>query len=151
MPFNLQKDIGVIEIFTLLISVSALIGTLRKKEYGKFWFVEIKENLKDLIIIHLIKSDVYEVKISFEPYKNLKILVEVIDENRAIFADELKPYIEIGNLKQGCALSFNECHSRKIYIEYRDKYNNLYRQILTKSSITERLHKNIWNLTFVGS
>lgn len=154
MLFILSNEIGIVDVLALIISLFALFATLRKKEYGKFWFLEIKENSKSYIIIHLIKSDVYEVKIQFEPYANLNILTEIIQDDNdtsSLFANEPKPYNYISKLKEGSVLRFKQCKSSKIHITFRDKYNNSYSQKLTMDSISKRYHKNFWNLTFFGS
>ncbi|MES2239004.1 MAG: hypothetical protein V4497_01965 [Bacteroidota bacterium] len=151
----MNYQIDLLDIFTLLISVIALIATLRKKEFGKFYFIPKKENQKD-IWIKLIKSDLYDLKFICEPYKDMKCRINLYDCNTQTdstidFPTETEPIFEIGLLKENTIVKFRTCNSSQIHIEFKDKYNNHYTQNLTQERISERRQNNIWNLTFVGT
>mgnify|MGYP003611949954 CR=1 FL=1 len=155
MLIILNYKIDILDIFTMLISIIALLSTLRKKEYGKFYFIP-KNEKEDPIWIKLIKFDLYDLKFSCEPYTNMNCRIDIIDpETQAqsfwCFPSEIKPTFEIGFLKQNTIIKFTHCKSSKINIEFQDKYNNKYSQILTQNNMSKRLHKNFWNLTFVGN
>ena len=155
MLFIVNFKIDIIDIFTLAISIVALLATLRKKEFGKLYFQVLDQNNED-IWLKVIKSDLYDVKIICEPYKDMscriKILNEYDDKDSVLsFPNETNPIVQVGLLKVNTILKFRGCNSTKIHIQYKDKYNNLYRQALNQNNISERKHKNIWNLTFVGS
>jgi hypothetical protein len=151
MPIN----IDALDVFTLIISIIALLATIRKKDYGTFYFISKKEK-QDNTWIKVIKSDLYDLKITFEPYKNMQLRITMYNpednsESLLDFIKEVQPIFELGFLKENCTLKLNSCNCSIIHIEYRDKYNNLYRQSLTKNKISKRTHINFWNLTFVGS
>ena len=87
---------------------------------------------------------------------NMKCRINLYDCNTEkdttlCFIDEIKPIFEIGLLKENTILKFTHCNSSQIHIEYKDKYNNKYTQNLTQKKISTRCHKNVWNLTFVGT
>ena len=150
----INYKIDIIDIFTLAISIFALIATLRKKEFGKFYFIN-KNNENDDIWIKVIKSDLYDLKIICEPYTNMSCRIKIRKENddneEPFFPTESNPIVYLGLLKVNSILKFRGCNSSKVRIEYKDKYNNLYSQEMTQNKITERKHNNIWNLTFVGT
>lgn len=155
MLFILNNQIDILDIFTLIISLMALTATLRKKEFGKFYFMPKKE-INDDIWIRLIKSDLYELRFICEPYSNMQCRINLFnpDDSKDLvleFPKETKPIFEIGLLKENTIVKFRNCKSTIIHIEFKDKYNNLYSQKLTQEKIFKRFHKNIWNLTFVGS
>ena len=146
--------IDLLDIFTLLISFFALFATLRKKEFGKFYFVP-KDNPNQHVWIKVMKSDIYDLKFTCEPYTNMIYRIDFyhpeIKDDNVIFRNEVNPTFEIGLLTQNTTVKFSSCKSSKIQVEYSDKYNNKYIQIVTQEKISKRRHKNFWNLTFVGS
>jgi hypothetical protein len=151
----LKNQIDLLDIFTLIISVIALIATLRKKEFGKLYFIPKNEDQKH-IWVKVLKSDLYDLKFICEPYMDMKCRINSYDSNTEkdstlYFIDETKPIFEIGLLKENTILKFTHCSSSQIHIEYKDKYNNSYTQNLTQEKISTRYHKNVWNLTFVGT
>lgn len=151
----LIKQIDLLDILALTISIVALIATLRKKEFGKFYFQVLDKNSND-IWVKVIKSDLYDIKFICEPYKNMSCRIKILNENDDKdfvlgFPNETNPIIQVGLLKENTILKFRNCNSTKIHIQYKDKYNNLYGQELVQNKISERKHKNIWNLTFVGT
>ena len=153
--YNVINKIDFLDIFTLTISIIALIATLRKKEFGKLYFIT-KIQANDHILIQVIKSDLYDLKIVCEPYKNMSFTILIQKENETefklfSFPNETKPIIEIGLLQTNTILKFKSCNSSKVQIQYKDKYNNHYKQEMSQNDISERKHINIWNLTFVGS
>ena len=124
MSSIINFKIDILDIVTLFISIIALISTLRKKEYGKLYFIPKNETRKD-IWLKVIKSDLYELKIKFEPYKDMKFIIKVNDfeKNEDIlqsFQEELKPIFEMPVLKQNSIIKFTNCNSNLIHIEYRD-------------------------------
>ena len=151
----LNTQIDLLDIFTLIVSVIALIATLRKKEFGKLYFIPKNEDQKH-IWVKVLKSDLYDLKFICEPYVNMMCRINSYDCNTEkdttlFFIKETKPIFEIGLLKENTILKFTHCNSTQIHIEYKDKYNNIYTQNLTQEKISKRCHKNIWNLTFVGT
>ncbi len=155
MLFTINNQIDILDIITLVISLIALAATLRKKEFGKFYFISKKDSKND-IWIKLIKSDLYDLKFVCEPYTNMACRINLFnpdDDTDLVleFPTETKPIFEIGLLKQNTTVKFRSCNSSTIHIEFKDKYNNHYSQKLTQEKIFERFHKNFWNLTFVGS
>lgn len=155
MLYILNNQIDILDIFTLIISVFALVANLRKKEFGKFYFIPKNYSRKD-IWIKLTKSDLYDIHIVCEPYKNMTLRIDVLKPDASKdepfeFLKETTPKFEFGSLKENTIIKFRNCTSSKIQISYRDKYNNHYTQCLTQEKISGRWHKNIWNLTFVGT
>jgi|APLak6261690433_1056193.scaffolds.fasta_scaffold08286_2 hypothetical protein len=155
MIFILNYKVDIVDVFTLSISIIALIATLRKKEFGKLYFIP-KSNENEDLWIQVIKSDLYDVKITCEPYKNMSGRIKILKENSETetvlaFPKETKPTVEIAILKVNTILKFRGCNSSRIQIQYKDKYNNCYSQEMTQNDIGKRRHRNIWNLTFVGS
>ena len=63
----LNNQINLLDIFTFIISVFALIATLRKKEFGKLYFIP-KDEDGNHIWGKVIKSDLYDLKFICEPY-----------------------------------------------------------------------------------
>lgn len=154
MSSIINYKIDILDIVTLFISIIALISSLRKREFGKLYFIP-KESRKD-IWLKVIKSDLYELEIIFEPYNNMNFKIKVYDYDKdedslRSFQEEVKPIFKMAELKQNSIIKFINCNSSRIHIEYRDKYNNLYSQNLTQTKIDKRLHKNIWNITFSGN
>ncbi|MFY7739249.1 MAG: hypothetical protein ACOVQC_01925 [Flavobacterium sp.] len=154
MSSIINYKIDILDIVTLFISIIALISSLRKREFGKLYFIP-KESRKD-IWLKVIKSDLYELEIIFEPYSNMNFKIKVYDNDKdedslISFQEEIKPIFKMAELKQNSIIKFINCNSRRIHIKYRDKYNNLYSQNLTQTKIDKRLHKNIWNITFSGN
>ena len=155
MLLILNNQIDLLDIFTFIISVIALTATLRKKEYGRFYFIPKNENRND-IWLKVIKSDLYDLRFICEPYKNMQCRINLYDCNAGTdsvieFPNESKPIFEIGLLKENTIVKFRNCNSSQIHIEFKDKYNNRYTQNVTQEKVAERCHKNIWNLTFVGT
>jgi hypothetical protein len=155
MLFIVNNQIDLLDIFTFIISVIALTATLRKKEFGRLYFIAKNEQRKDPWL-KVIKSDLYDLKFICEPYKNMQCRIDLYDcdnENKSVFSfpTEKNPTFEIGLLKENTIIKFTNCNSSQIHIEYKDKYNNHYSQNLTQEKISKRRHKNIWNLTFVGT
>jgi hypothetical protein len=151
----INNQIDILDIFTLCISIVALLATLRKKGYGKFHLV-LSNNKKNGIWIKLIKSDIYEVKLTCEPYDGMagKICLLYPDTENDSFYDfinELNSEVEFGSIKVDTILKLKYCESTKIYISFRDKYNNLYYQWINQNKISRRIHKNMLNLTFTGT
>jgi hypothetical protein len=151
----LNLKINVIDVLTFTISIVALIATLRKKEFGKLYFQELDQNNTD-IWLKVLKSDLYDIRIIFEPYKNMSCRLKITNEHEEkdsllAFPNESNPIVQVGLLKVNTILKLSGCNATKIQIQYKDKYNNLYEQELNQNNISERKHKNIWNLTFVGS
>jgi hypothetical protein len=151
----LNNQTKLMNILALIISIVALIATLRKKEFGKFYFVDLDHNNDD-IWIKVIKSDLYDVKFICEPYENMSCRINILNENDDKdsvlgFPNETNPIVKIGLLKENAILKFRNCNSSKVHIHFIDKYNNVYNQELNHNKISERKHKNIWNLTFVGT
>ena len=151
----INSKIDLLDIYTLMISVIALIATLRKKEFGKFYFV-IKNVEKNEIWLQVVKSDLYDLQIICEPYKKMSCRINILKESDTkesviAFPDEEKPIVHFALLKVNTIIKFKGCYSSKIHIQYKDKFNNLYRQEMDQNKIAERKHVNIWNLTFVGS
>lgn len=154
MPIDIN-NIDIISVIALCISIVALVATLRKKEYGVFYFIPKKEN-RPHVWIKLIKSDVYDVKFSCEPYKNMNTRIDLLypesnEDSVWDFISETNPSFEFGSLSENTIVKFRSCDSRIIHITFRDKYNNYYKQTLTQNHVEKRYHKNFWNLTFVGS
>lgn len=155
MPIILNYQVDVLDVFTLVISILALCATLRKKEFGRFYFIPKNENRND-VWIKSIKSDLYDLKFTCEPYSNMNLSIILIIPNTEKetfygFLKETKPIIEIASIKENTIVKFVNCSSTKIHIEFKDKYDNHYTQSFTQEKINRRFHKNFWNLTFVGS
>jgi hypothetical protein len=155
MLLSINNQIDILDIITLIISLVALVATLRKKEFGKFYFTPKKDKKSD-IWIKLIKSDLYDLKFVCEPYKDMLCRINLVNPDDGTdlvleFPSETKPIFEIGLLKQNTTVKFRSCNSSVIHVEFKDTYNNHYSQKLTQEKISERFHKNFWNLTFVGS
>ena len=151
----INYKIDIVDIFTLIISIFALVATLRKKEFGKLYFV-VKNKNNDDLWIRSIKSDLYELKITCEPYTNMSCRINLRYENEdkdsvLAFLSETEPIIQKASLKANTTIKIRGCNSSKIHIEYKDKYNNHYVQELTQEKISKRRQINIWNLTFVGT
>ena len=95
MLFILNNQIGILDICTLIISVFALLATLRKKGFGKFYFIPKNESRKD-VWIRLIKSDLYDIQFICEHYKNMDLRIDVLkpDEDKDepfVFLKETTP------------------------------------------------------------
>ena len=153
--FTVNNNIDILDIFTLVISVIAFTATLRKKEFGTFYYINKSEEKSD-IWIKLIKSDMYNLKLTCEPYSNMKLTIVVYDpekdkESVLAFANEDKPIVEAAEIKENSIVKFRNCKTSSIHIEYKDRYNNHYCQKLKQQKINTRIHKNFWNLTFVGT
>lgn len=151
----LIKQIDIVDILAIAISIIALIATIRKKEFGKFYFQILDKNNNE-IWLKVIKSDIYDIKFICEPYKNMSCKINILNEYNdkdfvLDFPTEKKPIVQVGLLKENTILKFINCNSTKIHIEFKDKYNNRYSQELLQNKISDRKHKNIWNLTFVGT
>jgi len=151
---NDQMDIFV-DIFTVIISVCALTATLRKKEFGKFYFIPKNASRRD-VWIKLTKSDLYDIQFELEPYENMTSRIDVLypetDKDQVSdFLEETTSKFEFGSLKENTIVKFRNCNASKIQISFRDKYNNLYTQVVTQEKMSRRCHKNFWNLTFVGT
>jgi len=155
MPFILNTQIDLLDILALIISVIALAATLRKKEYGKFYLIPKNDTQKE-VWVKLIKSDIYDVKIICEPYTGMSGRIDLLypdaeKDSVWVFISELKPDFEFGSIKADTIIKFHNCKSTKFHVTFRDKYNNLYSQCISQDDIGRRYHKNIWNLTFVGT
>lgn len=155
MLFILNTQIDLLDILTLIISVIALMATLRKKEYGKFYLIPKNDTQKE-VWVKLIKADIYDVKFTCEPYTGMTSRIDLLypDTNKDsvwAFISEVKPSFEFGSIKTNTIVKFHNCKSTKFHVTFRDKYNNLYSQCITQEEISRRYHKNIWNLTFVGT
>ena len=156
MNLNFFSQINLIDILTIIISVFALIATLRKKEFGKFSFVKINNpNVRNDVWIKVIKSDIYDLSFKIKTFEKtssrLKLFYPDNSETVLFFLDENQLKFAITELKAGSKLEFTDFNFDKIDIRYTDKYNNSYTQTLIKDKIGNRKHKNIWNLTFIGS
>lgn len=143
------------DILALLISIIALVSTLRKKEFGKFFLIQKNDPNKD-VWVKVIKSDIYEVKFICEPYKGMKCRIDRLEENSKaelapVFIKEANPTYEFGILKSNTIVKFHNCNSTMIHVTFRDKFNNLYSQHISRNKASRRNHKNILNLTFTGS
>ena len=155
MLFILNNQIDILDILTLIISLFALTATLRKKEYGKFYFIPKTDTQKE-VWVKLIKSDLYDIKFVCEPYKDMVGRIDLLYPDATqnsvwVFLKETKPDFEFGSLKENTIVKFHNCKPTKIHVSYRDKYNNSYSQCITQDNIGRRYHKNFWNLTFVGT
>lgn len=155
MLFTLNTKIDLLDILTLIISVLALTATLRKKEYGKFYLIPKNDTQKE-VWIKLIKADIYNVKFKCKPYARMKCRIDLLHpdaskDSALASISELKPSFECGSIKANTIVKFNNCKSTKIHVTFSDKYNNFYSQCITQDDIGRRYHKNIWNLTFVGT
>ena len=151
-----NTDFSLVDIFTLVISISALIATLRKKEFGTIVFVDINnENVRNDIWIKIIKSDIYNVTFKIKSKQTINSRVKLLysdkTESVLFFLDNKQISFEIPELKPSERLEITNFTFEEIQIKYIDKYNNRYKQTLKKSKITDRRHINCWNLTFVGS
>lgn len=146
-----------ISLFALLISIFALASTLRKKEFGAFFYVPlIEESLKNDIWLKLIKSDVYKINILIEDkiqkqYRLATNCPNTEKDSVIAFLDSSNNNCQVGHLKSNTILKFTNCTSSKISITYYDKYDNRYTQSLVKGVLSKRCHTNFYNLTFVGS
>ncbi len=150
--YNIKIDI--LDVFTLLISFIALTATLRKKEFGLLYFIP-KTQSEQHVWIKVIKSDIYDLKFTCEPYKKMSCRIDfyhpINPNNTFFFLDEINPKFEIGLLAENTTVKFSNCKSSIIHAEFKDKYNNKYKQTITQEIISKRRHENFWNLTFVGS
>lgn len=150
------SNISLIEFLAFLISVFALIATLRKKEFGKFVYVEINnKNVRNDVWVKIIKSDIYDI--SFKIKSNLpvnsrvKLFYPDKSETVLYFLSDNQFNFKISELKSSEKIEFTNFNFQQIKISFTDKYNNKYSQILYGDKIKKRYHLNFWNLTFVGS
>lgn len=146
-----------ISVFALLISIFALVATLRKKDFGTFYFVPLlEEKYKNCVWLKLIKSDVYDITIIIEKSVNLNCRLEFYNPDTdkveiVAFLDNNNNNCKIGHLKANTILKFTHCGSNKISFTYNDKYNNKYTQSVKENILKRRFHINFYNLSFVGS
>ena len=145
-----------IEFLSLLISISALIATLRKKEFGTIVFVDINnENVRNDVWIKIIKSEIYNVTFKIKSKQTINSRVKLLysdkTESTLFSLNDSQARFNIAALKTDDKLEITNFNFEEIQIKYTDKYNNRYKQTLKKSKITDRRHINCWNLTFVGS
>ena len=150
------SNISLIDFLALLISVFALISTLRKKEFGKFVYVEINnKNVRNDVWVKIIKSDIYDI--SFKIKSNLpvnsgvKLFHDDKSETVLYFLSDNQFDFKISELKASEKIEFTNFNFQQIKISFTDKYNNKYSQILFSDKMKKRYHLNFWNLTFVGS
>jgi hypothetical protein len=146
---------NLLDITAIILSIFAFLATLRKKEYGKFYFVKNKGENKDLLF-KLIKSDVFEVKIQPDLSKDsgLRLILldpNFLDEKNVNFTSYEDKNFEFGSIKNGTLLKVSGQNIKSLQITFKDKYNNKFSQVITKNNISKRSHNNIWNLTFIGS
>jgi len=146
---------NLLDITAIILSIFAFLATLRKKEYGEFYFVKNKGNNKD-ILFKTIKSEVFEVII--QPYlgrdSNVRLILldpNCSKEKNVNFTSNEDKNFEFGSIKNGTILKVSGQNIKSLQITYKDKYNNKFSQVITKNKISKRSHKNIWNLTFIGS
>ncbi len=149
-----NNGVDLISILALVISLIALVSTLRKKEFGKFYYIPINESKSD-IWIKLIKNNIYDLNITCESYEGMSSRINIYcpdgGKDTVFFIDKTSPKFELASLKENSIIKFRNCNSNKFKIRFRDRYNNLYSQNMTQKKINERHHKNFWNLTFVGT
>lgn len=150
------SNISLIDFLALLISVFALISTLRKKEFGKFVYVEInKKNVSNDVWLKIIKSDIYDISFKIKSNHPVNSRVKLFYPNKTetvlYFLSDNQFDFKISELKASEKIEFTNFNFQQIKISFTDKYNNKYSQILFSDKIKKRYHLNFWNLTFVGS
>lgn len=153
---NFDLKIGFFDLIALFLSTIALIATLRKKEFGKFVYIELNSNRKEREFwIKLIKSNVYDVEftiISKDGFTG-RFKLEKMNENGVPFwfPDDTNKKMNIAMLSENDKIIINCSEFEKIEIRFKDRFENRYFQTIKNKSCSNRRHINFWNLTFVGA
>ena len=143
----------ILSFTAVLISVISLASTLRKKEFGEF--LNIQTEKVSEVWISVVKSNLYDVQFEFiEKNKPSRISILKLNETKestlwfdsSIFRD-----LKIAIAEEYSIIKFTRPDGMKVKIIFKDRYNNIYCQLLDDSKITQRKHLNPLNFSLGGN
>ncbi|MCF8435195.1 MAG: hypothetical protein K9G37_12035 [Crocinitomicaceae bacterium] len=143
-----------LSITAIIISIISLVSSLRKKEFGKFLFIQ-KEGYINEVWIKLIKSNIYDIEFHFidniQP-KRIKMLSPDSEKDVLLRFESSKHHnFKYSFLNENTIIKITTYSNLNIKILFTDKFNNRFYQVLNSQEITDRKQLNPLNLTFGDS